>query len=239
MDDEWSTACQWLWKQRKNAPPDADIWDLRFHWKNEERRIWNDINNLKYRLSPMWVYRRVSGEKLVQWCSRDALVLKCAALHADNKSPVHARCEHRRGHGGVMKSVSWLHEALATGKYKFVLRTDIKGYYRHIRKEQLRKQITHNITDGRVRYLAGQYLYYCIDDGGEIHTPETGMPGGCALSPLMGGSLLYHIDAEFNSKEDIYYARYMDGFILLAGTRWRLRQSVARFNEFPDRGGFK
>ena len=55
----------------------------------------------------------------------------------------------------------------------------------------------------------------------------------------MGGSLLYHIDAEFNAKEDIYYARYMDYFILLTGTRWRLRQSVARLNELPDRGGFK
>lgn len=36
----------------------------------------------------MQVYRRVSGEKLAQWCSRDALVLKWAALHADNKLPV-------------------------------------------------------------------------------------------------------------------------------------------------------
>lgn len=239
MDDEWETACQWLWKRRKNAPPNTDIWDLRFHWGSEEARIWNDINNLKYRLSPMQVYRRVSGEKLAQWCSRDALVLKWAALHADNKLPVHARCEHRRGHGGVMKSVGRLHEALATGEYKFVLRTDIKGYYRHIRKEQLRKQITHYITDNRVICLVEQYLYYCVDEGGEIHTPETGIPRGCALSPLLGGSLLYHIDAEFNATEDIYYARYMDDFILLTRTRWRLRQSVALLNEFLDWGGFK
>lgn len=53
MDDEW-----------ENAPSNADIWDLRFHWGIEEARIWNDISNLKYRLSPMQVYCRVSGEKL-------------------------------------------------------------------------------------------------------------------------------------------------------------------------------
>ncbi|EGY1236157.1 hypothetical protein ACPIFS_004569 [Escherichia coli] len=178
MDDEWKKSCQWLWKQRKNAPSNADIWDLRFHWGSEETRIWNDINNLKYRLSPMQVYRRVSGEKLAQWCSRDALVLKWAALHADNRLPVHARCEHRRGHGGVMKSVGRLHEALATGEYKFVLRTDIKGYYQHIRKEQLRKQITHYITDNRVICLVEQYLYYCVDEGGEYIRLKQEYPGG-------------------------------------------------------------
>ncbi|EOC3345271.1 reverse transcriptase domain-containing protein [Escherichia coli] len=103
----------------------------------------------------------------------------------------------------------------------------------------LQRQITHYITDDRVICLVEQYLYYCVDDGGEIHTPETGIPRGCALSPLLGGSLLYHIDAEFNATEDIYYARYMDDFILLTRTRWRLRQSVVLLNEFLDWGGFK
>lgn len=46
-------------------------------------RIWDNINNLKYRLSPMRIYRCVSGEKLVQWFFRDAPVVKQAALHAD------------------------------------------------------------------------------------------------------------------------------------------------------------
>ncbi|WP_179142673.1 hypothetical protein [Escherichia coli] len=92
-------------EKRKNAPSNADIWNFRFHWGREEARIWNDINIPEIQVYPMQVYRRVSGGKLVQWCSRDALVLKWAALHADNKLPVHARCEHRRGHGGVMKSV--------------------------------------------------------------------------------------------------------------------------------------
>ncbi|EFN9654889.1 hypothetical protein D3G38_26550 [Escherichia coli] len=73
MDEEWNSARQWLWKHRENVLPNADIWD--------------DINSLKYRLSPivvdhMQVYRRISGEKLVQWCSRDVLALKLAASHA-------------------------------------------------------------------------------------------------------------------------------------------------------------
>ncbi|MEF9709481.1 reverse transcriptase domain-containing protein [Escherichia coli] len=68
--------------------------------------------------------------------------------------------------------------------------------------------------------LSGNIFITSVEDGGEIHTPETGIPRGCALSPLLAGSLLYHIDADFNATEDIYYARYMDDFILLTQTRW-------------------
>lgn len=78
-----------------------------------------------------------------------------------------------------------------------------------------------------------------MDDGGEIHTPQTGIPRGCALSPLLGASLLYHIDADFGAMEDSYYARYMDDFMLLTPTRWRLRQCVSRLNHYFEWGGFK
>ena len=238
-DEEWHTAMQWLWEKRKNAPAGADIWDLWFHRAREEAHLWTAVNCREYVLSPMLVYRRRSGVGLAQWSSRDALVLKWAALHADRRLPVHVRCEHRRGHGGVMKSVARLDAAIKTGRYRFVLRTDIKGYYRHIQKEQLWRQILNYVSDERVRHFIRQYLYYSVEDGGEIHTPETGIPCGCALSPLLAGRLLYHIDADFNATEDIYYARYMDDFILLTQTRWRLRQCVARLSEYFDWGGFK
>ncbi|MXD28089.1 transposase, partial [Escherichia coli] len=72
----------------------------------------------------------------------------------------------------------------------------------------------------------------------EIHTPQTGIPRGCALSPLLGGSLLYFADMEFNATDNICYARYMDDFIVLTRTRWQLRKCVARLNEYFDWGGF-
>lgn len=65
------------------------------------------------------------------------------------------------------------------------------------------------------------------------------MPRGYALSPLLGASLLYHIDANFNAIEGSYDARYMDDFMVLTPTRWRLRQCVARLNGYFDLGEFK
>lgn len=239
MDEMWFVAQRWLWKRREKAPAGADIWDLRFHWPREMYSLWEQVNTCSYTLSPMRVYRRANGESLAQWSARDALVLKWAALHAGECLPVHPRCEHGKGRGGVVRSVEKLHAALLSGQYKFVLRTDIKGYYRQIRKQQLWAQVSRYISDRRVTTLIKQYLYYSVDNGGDIHTPLTGIPRGCALSPLLGACLLYHMDADFNIIEDCYYARYMDDFIILAPTRWRLRRCVAGLNHSFEWGGFQ
>lgn len=66
-----------------------------------------------------------------------------------------------------------------------------------------------------------------------------GICRGCALSPLIGGSLLHHVDNFFNAQEGLWYARYMDDFLLFTRTRWQLRRSVKRLHEFFDPGGFE
>lgn len=86
-----------------------------------------------------------------------------------------------------------------------------------------------------------QYAHYSVEDGGQIHTPVTGIPRGCALSPLIGAALLHHIDGDFASlnQEDHFYARYMDDFVLLTRTRWQLRRGIARLADYFDTGGFE
>ena len=113
------------------------------------------------------------------------------------------------------------------------------GYYQHIVKEQLSNQVRRYVTDERVNHLIQQYIHYCVEEGGEIHTPKTGISRGCSLSPLLGASLLYHVDMGFHSIEDIYYARYMDDFMVLTRTRWRLRQCVVKLNAYFELGGFQ
>ncbi|MFV8762038.1 reverse transcriptase domain-containing protein [Yersinia enterocolitica] len=83
-----------------------------------------------------------------------------------------------------------------------------------------------------------QYLYYSVEDGGEIHTPITGISRGCALSPMIGASLLHHVDSYFASREEIFYVRYMDDFLLFTRTRWSLRRMVKQLATFFDLGGF-
>ena len=113
------------------------------------------------------------------------------------------------------------------------------GYYRHILKCQVAGQLHWHIEDAACRNLCLQWLYYSVEDGGEIVTPEKGICRGSALSSLIGGSILRHVDHYFATREEIFYARYMDDFIFFTKTRWHLRKTIKSLYEFFDLGGFE
>ncbi|WP_253893519.1 reverse transcriptase domain-containing protein [Serratia marcescens] len=173
------------------------------------------------------------------WRSCDALVLKWLALQVKNRLPNHPLCEHGPGHRGGRSSLRRVQEALLGREFEFVFRTDIRGYYQHILKAQVVNQFNRDIDNPELQTLFNQYVYYSVEYGGEIHTPEQGIPRGCALSPIIGASLLFHVDSYFSAQENVFYARYMDDFLILTPTRWKLRKAVRRLNEFFDLGGFE
>ncbi|MEZ9362919.1 reverse transcriptase domain-containing protein, partial [Vibrio cyclitrophicus] len=59
-----------------------------------------------------------------------------------------------------------------------------------------------------------------------------GIPRGSSLSPLLAAFHLHGMDAYFAEQPGLYYARYMDDFILLTDTRWQLKAAVRRLNQF-------
>ncbi len=89
-----------------------------------------------------------------------------------------------------------------------------------------------------LRDLCLQWLYYSIEDGGDITAPGRGIARGSALSPLIGGSLLHHMDCHLGGKEEFFYARYTDDFIIFTQARWHLRQSIRRLHDYFELGGF-
>ncbi|MFV8809231.1 reverse transcriptase domain-containing protein [Yersinia enterocolitica] len=233
----WLDAYQWLYHCRRNAPANADVWHLRFHWAAQGMRLLEQVCSGQYKLSPMLVIRQ-GQDSWAQWCARDALVLKWVALQIVKDLPIHQRCAHVKGHGGVRRSIADVAACLQHEEWRFVYRTDIRGYYRHIRKQQVLSQINWRVQSPILRDLLKQYLYYSVEDGGEIHTPITGISRGCALSPMIGASLLHHVDSYFASREEIFYVRYMDDFLLFTRTRWSLRRMVKQLATFFDLGGF-
>lgn len=186
----------------------------------------------QYRLAPLLVCRNATGVRLAMWSARDA-------LQVADLLPQPERCMHFRGRG-VRLSTLEVSNAIYSGRYAYVHRTDIKGYYENIRKHQVMSLVERFISNPVFRELIWQYLYYSVEDAGEFHTPENGIMRGCALSPLIGGALLRHIDGYFGSfnQDTLFYTRYMDDFLLLTGTRWQLKRSISRLAEFFDIGGF-
>lgn len=238
-DREWMESYDWLCSQRRNAPPDSDIWDLRWRWEQENRRLFLWVISGCYQLSPMLI-TGWGKQSRAMWSARDALVLKWVSLKIQNSLPQHEACMHLRGRGTRL-SLRQVRSALNADCFRFVHRTDIRGYYEHMRKPQIIHQVNRYVTSPVCRELIRQYVYYSVERGGEIRTPQHGIPRGCALSPLIGGSLLRHIDGWYSSfdSDEVFYARYMDDFLLLTRTRWQLRRGISRLAEFFDLSGFE
>ena len=181
-ETSWQQAWQWLCRTRRRYPANVEIWDLWF--KGEEPRIRRQVGSGTYRLSAMCVVGS-GGNAHAVWRDRDALVLKWLALELETQLPQSARCFHVRHRGGPRALLQQVDAALRSGR-QYVCRTDIRGYYRHIRKASCLAHIRQWVSDPVQRDLAEQYLNYSVEQGGEFHTPDAGIPRGCALSPLLG-----------------------------------------------------
>jgi len=233
----WQEAYDWLCRQRKNAPSDSDVWHLRFHWATDGEAFRNRVEQGKYRLKPLRVVKRAGDDPIALWDADDALVLKWVALQLQDVMPVHPTCHHVKG-AGVHHSRRAVKEALDSGEYAFVYRTDIRGYYQHMQKSQLNALADKWVKDPILRDLITQYIGYSVEEGGEFHTPANGISRGCALSPLLGASLLFHVDALFAGQTELFYVRYMDDFLVLSKKRWPLRRAIRLLNEQMHAGGF-
>lgn len=117
-------------------------------------------------------------------------------------------------------------------------RTDIRGYYRHISKAQLKRHTERFVPERHLRQVIYQYIEYSVEDGGEFYTPPSGIPRGCALSPLLGASFLWYVDGGFERERGLFYVRYMDDFLFLSQRRWPVRRAVARLHQYFDNTGF-
>ncbi|MEB7886352.1 hypothetical protein [Serratia fonticola] len=107
------------------------------------------------RLSPIQVYRR-RNKSWVQWSAHDALVLKWAAMQVEEQLPRNAHCHHLKGYGGVSGSTQCVASVWGSGEWRYVYRTDILGYYRHILKHQVAGQLHWHIDDAVCRSLCLQ-----------------------------------------------------------------------------------
>jgi len=225
--------------QRKNFPANADIWHFRFHKKVLLPILIEQLRSGTYQFSPLQIITKTNGDSIALWSSQDALVLKMLTLVCQSILPTHNLCQHIKGHGGSKKSVQATHDRINSQQFHFVVRTDIKGYYANINKLQCLEQLAAYIHCPLMLNLLSQYLFYSVESGGNFHTPQKGIPRGCALSPLIAGFQLYCIDAYFSKQKQLRYVRYMDDFLILCRTRHHCRKAVKTLNQFFNYFGFK
>lgn len=175
-------AYQWICKQRRNHPDNADIWHLRFHWQAERTRILKSLQRGDYFFAPLQVITQADGTIIHLWRSPDALVLKALTIAIAPLLPISRRCTHVKGHGGLKFAVRDVHQHLPYNS--FVMRTDVKAFYDSIDHHLLLEKLAVYITDRFTLNLLWQSMHRCVERGGLFRDITNGIPRGCPLWAL-------------------------------------------------------
>lgn len=115
-------------------------------------------------------------------------------------------------------------------EHSFVFRTDVKGYYASIDQEILFEMVRQYVTEPPMLDLIRGYLRRFVSDGGEYEDITKGISLGCPLSPLMGALFLKPLDHRM-AQLGLFYTRFMDDWLILAPTRWKLRGAIKLVHE--------
>jgi RNA-directed DNA polymerase len=125
--------------------------------------------------------------------------------------------------------VNDLHAALPD--YRYVMKTDVKGYYASIDHTILLRQLDKDVTDPFIWRLLVQFVKRSVERDGTFKSIHCGISRGCPLSPVIAAYYLKGLDEQMEGDTRYFYRRYMDGVIVLAKTHWHLRKAVRTVNQ--------
>ena len=228
-DNVLDAAYSWLCEKRSHYHFNGDVWHLRRWWHEKKPLLQQQLRDGSFKFREL---RLIRGEErqIEWWSSLDALVLKAMSivLREHIQPLLSARCFHLAGSGGMKAAVREV--AANVGSNKFVFRTDVKGYYASINHHILMEIVGRYVQDEKVLALLWGYLRRFVSDGGKLIDITQGISLGCPLSPLMGALFLKPLDDRM-AQLGCFYVRFMDDWVVLAPTRWKLRRAIRAVNE--------
>jgi hypothetical protein len=167
------------------------------------------------------------------WAAEDAVVIKLLSVLLQDKLTVSPSCVHVKGHGGLKRAVTQIQATL--GDYRFVCKTDVKGYYQAIDQYTLLNQFADQIAEPLLRRYCYAIVRRTVEAGGDYRDIEQGIARGCAISPLLAALYLKALDDQLSRQPGLYYVRYMDDILILSKTRWQNRRAIKVLNQTFNR----
>jgi RNA-directed DNA polymerase len=134
---------------------------------------------------------------------------------------INPNCLHIHGPHGVKLATERVQGALKDDKYPFVMRLDIKSYYKSIQHHLLVKDIEHYFNDPKIKSMLTNIIKNPIDTPRGTINPDNGIPLRSPLSQLFSALYLKPLDDAFN-KNEVFYLRYQDDIIILCQSERQL-----------------
>jgi RNA-directed DNA polymerase len=168
---------------------------------------------------------------------RDRIV-QTALVHVIEPIFDHTFHEHsygfRRGRG-CHQALARVEELLAAGNV-FVVDADLKSYFDTIPKERLMEMVASQVSDRRILKLIKMYLDQEIMEDLRRWTPESGVPQGAVLSPLLSNVYLNPLDHHIDDS-GFEMVRYADDFVILCRTAEEAEQALEAVRQWVSSAG--
>ncbi|HVY53489.1 MAG TPA: reverse transcriptase/maturase family protein [Gammaproteobacteria bacterium] len=148
--------------------------------------------------------------------------LKSTIPHVTNKN-----CVHTHGPTGVKIATRRIREALQTQQYHYIIRADIKSYYKSIPHHKLLDDLKKIYNDPKLLYMFEQIIKNPIETPRGYKNSVTGIALRGPLSQFFSAIYLKPLDDAFD-KADVVYIRYADDIILLCKTKRQLNRCRRR-----------
>lgn len=127
-------------------------------------------------------------------------------------------------------------EALLESGYAYVVDADLKGYFDTIPKDRLLAVVQQTISDRRLLGLVQLFLNQGIMEELRTWTPETGVPQGAVLSPVLANAYLNPLD-HLMSEIGFQMVRYADDFVILCRTQAEAEAALSAVRTWVEEQG--
>jgi hypothetical protein len=136
-------------------------------------------------------------------------------------------CYHLHGPSGVKFATQQVRKVLEEKKPKYLIRADIKSYYKSISHHQLVKDIQAHYHDPKLNLMLERIIINPIETPRGYKNPDTGIALRGPLSQFFSAIYLKPLDDAFNEM-DVGYFRYQDDILILCQTKRSLNRCKQR-----------
>ena len=136
-------------------------------------------------------------------------------------------CYHLHGPSGVRLATQRIRQVLREQNPKYIIRADIKSFYKSIPHYQLVQDIKQHYDDKNVQAMLEQIIINPIETPRGYKNPDHGIALRGPLSQFFSGIYLKPLDDAFSGM-DVTYLRYQDDIIIFAKTLRQLNRCKQR-----------
>ena len=146
------------------------------------------------------------------------------------KHVMNPNCYHLDGPTGVKYATQRIKQVLEEDKPQYIIRADIKSFYRSIQHHKLKQDIKKYYNDPKVQVMLGNIITNPIDTPRGYKNPSHGIALRGPLSQFFSGIYLKPLDDAFDNM-DVTYLRYQDDIIIFCKTKRQLNRARRRMME--------